>query len=712
MSAGRTVVVIDFETCNPHVDLAKVGSTVYAQHWATEILCLCFDLCGRSLIWAPGLDPWDEISRELVDLASDPRAVFVAHNVGFEKDIWRYIMPTYGFPDIPNERWHDTQAVCALKGVGLALETALPQLGLGDKDRAGSKLTIGLSRFETRKKSPRYGQLPERTQETMERVYAYCGHDVADEVALHQRLGWLPDSERRVWLLDQRINERGIRLDTRFLAGAQRIVELSRRPLVDEFRDLTGGIAPTQVAKVCAWLRECGVDIYNLQKGTVSELIGGDDEDDRDQSGLHLQALPADARRALAIRQLVGGSAVSKLSRMAACIAEDGRAHRLLQYHGTGPGRWAGRLFNPLNFPRGTAKQDEPKHLAADPDILAEAISSGAPDAVDLIGLVVEDPPNSGAWRPANALEVVASSLRHAIIPADGHLICEGDFSQIHARTVLAIAGQHDFLDKMAAGLDPYLITAEGIFGDPEGSLTKDNAPEKRQIGKNTFLGSGFQMGSKTFCQKYTQGCLCKPGAPSCPYEDGPAFQQAKRGIDAYRYEIAPKVPDVWAAFEDCALQVVWGGAAREVLGVKMRIEDGWFTIELYDGKKLWYWNPIKVPKDTVSPTGRVPWKDAWAYESFTGGQHKWIDMYGGIITENIVMGLERQLLVRTMFRCEAENLPVICNGYDAVVCEPEEAHASWPHLKQIMEDPPKWAKEIRLPIAAEGWVGTRFKKG
>ena len=31
----------------------------------------------------------------------------------------------------------------------------------------------------------------------------------------------------------------------------------------------------------------------------------------------------------------------------------DGRARGLLQYHGAGPGRWAGRLFQPHNFPRG-----------------------------------------------------------------------------------------------------------------------------------------------------------------------------------------------------------------------------------------------------------------------------------------------------------------------------------------------------------------------
>ena len=61
---------------------------------------------------------------------------------------------------------------------------------------------------------------------------------------------------------------------------------------------------------------------------------------------------------------------------------------------------------------------------------------------------------------------------------------------------------------------------------------------------------------------------------------------------------------------------------------------------------------------------------------------------------------------------CEDENLPVIFNGYDAVVVEPELAYANADLLKQIMEDPPQWAREIKLPIAAEGWIGDRYRKG
>ncbi len=702
----KTEVVLDFETCNPYCDLTKVGSRVYAEHWATEILCLSFRPVGRmTLLWVPSF-PADRLR----DYAENPEALFIAHNVGFEKDIWREIMVRqYDFPDIPNERWHDTMSVCALKAVPLSLEKALPVLGLGEKDKDGSKLTISLSKFgRITRKTPK-SVLPERTPAVMQRVYDYCAKDVDDEVALHDRLGYLPDAERCVWLLDQTTNERGLLLDCGFIAGAQRVVDLARDPLLVEFRELTG-LEPGQTAAVVKWAQAQGVELPNLQKGTIAELLGETEDTDDEDAGIlgaadrRLSDLPGNVRRALAIRSLVGSSSISKLSRMEACISRDGRVHRLLQYHGTGPGRWAGRLFNPLNFPRGIAKTRD--HKTPDPEILADLVTPGRCEDIEALGLQVEDPPNSGHWRDANPIEVVASALRHAIIAAPGHTLMEMDFTQTQARIVLALAGQHDFLDLLRAGHDPYLLMAEGIFGAPRGSLTKAAHPEKRQFGKNTFLGCGFQMGPSTFCQKFTAGCACKPGTRPCEHPDSAAYQQAAAGIRGYREIVAPMVPPVWYALEDAALRTVVDRRPHEAYGIRYELEDGWLTARLLDGKKIYYWNPQRA-----SP--REGWtKDCWTYQTTKMGRMVTVYAYGGLLTENVVMGHERQLLVRAMLQCEKENLPVIFNGYDAIVAEPELAHANPEHLKQIMCDPPDWAREIKLPIDAEGWVGNRYRKG
>src|SRR3546814_15677188 len=38
-------------------------------------------------------------------------------------------------------------------------------------------------------------------------------------------------------------------------------------------------------------------------------------------------------------------------------LSKDGRIRGLLQYHGAGTGRWAGRLVQPQNFPRPFVKE-------------------------------------------------------------------------------------------------------------------------------------------------------------------------------------------------------------------------------------------------------------------------------------------------------------------------------------------------------------------
>lgn len=612
------------------------------------------------------------------------------------------MVPQYGFPDIPNERWHDTQAVCALKAVPLSLEKGLPVLDLGAKDTVGSKLTISLSKFDKRKgprksPNPNFGNLTERTPEIMQRVYDYCGKDVYDECLLHRRLGFLPDDERAVWLLDQRIAERGVRLDRDFISGAQRVVELARGPLENEFRLLTG-LEPGQTKEVVKWVQAQGVDLPNLQKGTIAELLGESEDDDGDEvlwepwgRPRMLAVLPTNVRRALAIRALVGASATRKLPRMEASIAADGRAHRLQQYHGTGPGRWAGRIWNINNFPRGLVR-DRLTKKPPDPELLAIAIKTGDPDVVEWLDTVVDD---AGRWRTANPLEVVGSSLRHSIIPDDGRRLVVGDFAGIQARTVLALAGQYDKCELLASGADVYLDMAEDIYGVPKGSLDKTRDVEKRQIGKNTVLGCGFQMGWEKFHAKY------------CP-DQPEAF--AKQVIDAYRKVWAPGVPKLWEALEGAALRAVYDGTPQEAYGVEYRLDDGWLTARLPDGKKIYYWNPQRARR--ALPWSPSEFKDCWTYQTTKNGRMVTVAAYGGLLTENVVMGMERQLLVRAMFRAEAENLPVIFNGYDEIVCEAEEANASWPLLKQIMEDRPRWAEEMKLPVAAEGWTGTRYKKG
>lgn len=151
--------LIDFEGQSA-CDLKKSGAWVYAEHPTTEIICLGYT--DGEGYW---VRPADELSFEyhkelntfLYQAIMDPECYFVAHNVMFEKCIWRNIMmPVYGWPDIPNDRWHDILATCAMKSLPLKLERAASALRLSQqKDTEGTKITLSLSRVN--KKTGNYG---------------------------------------------------------------------------------------------------------------------------------------------------------------------------------------------------------------------------------------------------------------------------------------------------------------------------------------------------------------------------------------------------------------------------------------------------------------------------------------------------------------------------------------------------------------------------
>lgn len=673
--------LIDFETASG-CDLKKAGAFRYAEDVTTEILCASFSVNEEPPVtWRPTFNPAAPIWRKLLGLAIDPNVTFIAHNAQFEKAEWRAIMvPFYGFPDIPDSRWHCTMASAAMRVIPLDLDRCVQTLRLPHaKDTEGSKLVRSLSKPLTR--GPRKGFYPERTPEVLERIYAYCESDVEAEWPVHRRLGYLPPGERKIYLLDQTINQRGLRLDLPFIKACQTIVDKATVPLAAEFKEITGGLTFTQAVKIGEWVRGQGVVLPNLQKETLAEILGlRDDEEDGDDETEDRDVeldLPAGVRRALEIRQLVGSAAVKKLPRMEACVCADGLARGLLQYHAAGPGRWGGRLFQPQNFPRGTLKLDD---KAPPAELLVQAIMTGDPDWVSVMF-------------GASPVATVISALRHAIIAKRGRLLVAGDFAQIEARVVLALAGQWDkiavFQDKSK---DIYNDMATDIYGRPIDR--KNGDAEEGQTGKNAVLGLGFGMGAAKFQLKYAKS---KP------------LDFAKGVVDTYRQDWAPEVPKLWRGLERAACDTVWKKTPHEAYGVRYELREGWLTARLPSGRLLWYWNPQPVRR-------AMPWDDtdirpSWTYEAMKAGRMKTIDAFGGLLAENCAQALARDIMCAAMFRCEANGFPVGLTVHDEIVTEPETANADHKALEQIMADNPPWVTALRIPVKAEGWTGERYKK-
>ena len=109
------------------------------------------------------------------------------------------------------------------------------------------------------------------------------------------------------------------------------------------------------------------------------------------------------AREVIEIRLAMAKSSTAKYVAMKNTAGRDGRVRGTLAYHGADTGRWAGRLIQTQNFPRGTVK--------AEPDHLADAVLNMSREDIDLFY--------------GNTMEVLSSALRGAICAPEGReFIC------------------------------------------------------------------------------------------------------------------------------------------------------------------------------------------------------------------------------------------------------------------------------------------------
>jgi DNA polymerase len=63
------------------------------------------------------------------------------------------------------------------------------------------------------------------------------------------------------------------------------------------------------------------------------------------------------------------------------------------------------------------------------------------------------------------------------------------------------------------------------------------------------------------------------------------------------------------------------------------------------------------------------------------------------------------------MFKCEKNGLPIVLTVHDEIVADAEKRVDNAKVLKQIMEDIPDWAKQMKIPVESETWAADRYRK-
>jgi len=660
-------VTLDFETYSK-CDLKECGAYVYSLHPSTTVLMLSYRVMGVPFFWAPGmpagnLNPlWDAIEEGFL---------MEAHNSLFERWIWENVcVKRHGWPEVPPQLWRCTMAQSAYKALPLSLDTVGDVLQLETpKDKEGAALVKKLCKPQHEWKQGERGL--NATKADLDRLGEYCETDTAAEEELSERTGPLPPRELRVWQLDQEINCRGIAIDQALVARCKALFLTGVMRANQRMSELTDGAVGTvdQLPKLKEWCCAQGVTVDSLAKDALDERIDA------------LKGAPgyADVFEALTLRRDYGKAAVKKLAKMASCVAPDGRARGLLQYHGATTGRWAGRLVQPQNLTRPT--------FDVDPDLL---LTDESPDtAVDKLEMIYG----------GSIAEIVANVLRKAFIAGPGKKLVACDFSGIESRVLAWLFGEEWKLDVFRAqdrgeGGDNYCAFAEKVVGRPVGK--KD--PERQTIGKPGELAFGFEGGVGAW-RKFDS---------SDRFTDEEVNAIKNQWRDAH-----PRVRAGWKGVNNAFIAAVQTGQPCTFGRVTFGVEGDWAYCLLPSDRKIWYYRPrimeVSMPWDDEDLRPAVVF---WAYKQTASGGRAWcpITAYGGLLTENIVQAVARDLMVDAMFACRRKGIPIVLTVHDELVCEVDEDDArALDTLTRIMKQSPLWCAD--MPINAEGWQGKRYRK-
>src|SRR5574344_852468 len=430
---------IDIETYSS-VDITSCGAYKYIQSPDFEIL-ICGYAFGDEDVKIIDLASGEKLPIEFITALHDPKCLKVAHNAVFERRSFERI----GIHTDISE-WYCTAVKAADCELPLSLDAVSKRLDLVDKKLSTGKALIKYFSCPckaTKINGGRTRNMPWHAPDKWAMYKEYNVYDVLAEREIYRKLEKyeIPDIERQLYVVDQRINDRGIMID-RELAEARRITGLENPN------------SPIQIRKWIA--RVTGVVIDSLAKDVISDVIE------------QTKAFPQ-VTEVLEIYKKLSKTSVKKYYAMINCSTPDNRVRGTFQFYGANrTGRWAGRLLQLQNLSKNHfANIDTPRDLIRARDW----------ETVDMLYGDVSD--------------VLSQLVRTALIAPKGYIYSVADFSAIEARVISWLANEHWRMEVFRGDGKIYEATGSKMFGVPISAITKGSVLRDKSKISELALGYG-----------------------------------------------------------------------------------------------------------------------------------------------------------------------------------------------------------------------------
>ncbi len=317
------VLSIDLETYSS-ADLSKCGVYRYVEADDFEILLLAYAF-DEDEVRIVDMACGESVPQEIWDAIDDPGIIKAAWNAQFERSCIGHYLGRVLSPD----SWQCSMIHAASLSLPLALRNAALVLKTGEqKDRAGENLIkyFSVPCKPTKSNGGRTRNLPQHDPEGWQKFKDYCLQDVRTERDIRKRLETfpMPEAEWGYYHMDQRINDRGVRIDTVLVQQAIACDLMLSDEMTQKAYELTGLENPNSVSQLKQWLEEKGIPMESLGKKDVAAMITELDKNGCDQEALDM----------LKLRLQMAKSSVKKYQAAERYVNQDGRAKGLFQFYG------------------------------------------------------------------------------------------------------------------------------------------------------------------------------------------------------------------------------------------------------------------------------------------------------------------------------------------------------------------------------------------
>ncbi|EQG65320.1 DNA polymerase A family protein [Clostridioides difficile DA00142] len=646
---------IDIETYSD-LDIKKVGVYRYVDSANFEILLFAYAFDNEE-VKVIDLVNDEELPKEVIEALNDNKVIKSAFNANFERTA---ISKFLNINLKPNE-WSCTMIKALTLGLPGSLDSVSKALKFNE-DKQKMKEGKALIQYfckpckATKVNKGRTRNLPIHDMEKWNKFKEYCKQDVVVEREIRNKLSKYKTTEREIklWYLDQRINDTGIKVDTELIENAIECDKRYTEKLTKEAIKITGLNNPNSPAQLKKWLSDkVGFEITSLTKESIPEILKQVDDEN--------------VVRILELRKLMSKTSIKKYEAMKLAKGNDNRVRGLLQFYGANrTGRWAGRLVQVQNLPQ--------NHIE-DLDLARNLLKEGDFDLIELLYDSVPD--------------VLSQLIRTAFIPSEGHRFIVSDFSAIEARVIAWLAGEKWRLDVFNSHGKIYEASASQMFKIPIENIKKGS--ELRQKGKLAELSNGYGG---------SVGALISMGAIKMGLKE----EELQPIVTAWR-NANPNITKFWWDVDKAAKKAIKDRTIVEIQhGIKFIYNPGVLFIELPSSRRLSYLRPKIEPHTTFSG-------DKITYEGMeqTSKQWKRIDTYGPKLVENIVQATARDCLREAMFNVTDAGYSIVMRVHDELVIDVDKKGGSLEEVNSIMGKEISWAKG--LPLKADGYECDYYKK-